>query len=214
MRISQLDDRRVALWGWGREGRASWRAIRSRLPQLPLTLFCSTAEATEAQALGDPQLTVETEATASRLSAFDVVVKSPGISPYRAEAGCRGAGHGFAAAPRCVCEHDGRAYRVRHRHQGQEHQHRVARAPAACRASHRTAATSACRCLSCWILTAARRVAIELSSYIRRCRRQRVRPQVAVALTCSGTPRLARPEARYVEDKRACWSMPGRASRC
>ena len=84
--IRQLEGRRVALWGWGREGRAAYGAIRARLPQLPLTLFCSTGEAAEAHALGDPQLAVETEATAARLSAFDVVVKSPGISPYRAEA--------------------------------------------------------------------------------------------------------------------------------
>jgi UDP-N-acetylmuramoylalanine--D-glutamate ligase len=84
--IRQLEGCRVALWGWGREGRAAHAAIRSRLPHLPLTLFCSTGEVAAAHALGDAQLTVETEATAARLSAFDVVVKSPGISPYRAEA--------------------------------------------------------------------------------------------------------------------------------
>ena len=38
-------DDRIALWGWGREGRAAWRAIRSRLPTLPLTLFCQPGEA-------------------------------------------------------------------------------------------------------------------------------------------------------------------------
>ena len=86
MRISQLEGRRVALWGWGREGRAAHRAIRSRLPQLPLTLFCSADEAADAQATGNAALTVETDASAGRLSAFDVVIKSPGISPYRPEA--------------------------------------------------------------------------------------------------------------------------------
>lgn len=86
MRICQLEGRRVALWGWGREGRAAYRAIRSRLPELPLTLFCSTDEASEAASLGDAHLVTETDATAERLSAFDVVVKSPGISPYRPEA--------------------------------------------------------------------------------------------------------------------------------
>jgi UDP-N-acetylmuramoyl-L-alanine---L-glutamate ligase len=84
--IRQLEGRRVALWGWGREGRAAHAAIRSRLPDLPLTLFCSLGEADEATALGDPQLTIEAEANAARLSVFDVVVKSPGISPYRPEA--------------------------------------------------------------------------------------------------------------------------------
>lgn len=86
MRISRLEGRRVALWGWGREGRAAYGAIRARLPHLPLTVFCPGGEAAQVAALGDPHLAVETEASASRLSAFDVVVKSPGISPYRDEA--------------------------------------------------------------------------------------------------------------------------------
>ena len=84
--ILSLDGRRVALWGWGREGRAAYHAIRSRLPQLALTLFCNADEAADARAMGDGSLAVETEATAGRLACFDVVVKSPGISPYRAEA--------------------------------------------------------------------------------------------------------------------------------
>jgi UDP-N-acetylmuramoylalanine--D-glutamate ligase len=86
VRISRLDGRRVALWGWGRESRAAYRAIRAQLPQLPLTLFCSTGEAVDAGSLADASLGIETAATAARLSAFDVVVKSPGISPYRPEA--------------------------------------------------------------------------------------------------------------------------------
>lgn len=86
MRISQLDGQRVALWGWGREGHAAYRALRGRLPHLPLTLFCADEEVANAQALDDPRLSVETAATAERLSAFDVVVKSPGISPYKPEA--------------------------------------------------------------------------------------------------------------------------------
>jgi UDP-N-acetylmuramoylalanine--D-glutamate ligase len=82
VRISQLEGRRVALWGWGREGRAAHAALRSRLPPLPLTLFCSAAEAVDAAVLGDPLLQVETRACAERLAAFDIVLKSPGISPY------------------------------------------------------------------------------------------------------------------------------------
>ena len=82
MRISQLEGRRVALWGWGREGRAAHHAVRVRLPSLPLTLFCNEQEAAGAAALGDPLLSVEIEAGAERLSAFEIVIKSPGISPY------------------------------------------------------------------------------------------------------------------------------------
>jgi UDP-N-acetylmuramoylalanine--D-glutamate ligase len=81
VRISQLEGKRVALWGWGREGRAAHHAVRARLPSLPLTLFCSEQEAADAAALGDALLSVETEATAEHLSRFDVVIKSPGISP-------------------------------------------------------------------------------------------------------------------------------------
>ncbi len=84
--IASLAGHRVALWGWGREGRAAWRAIRARLPALPLTLFCRDTEWEDAQALGDAALRVETDASADRLSAFELVVKSPGISPYRDEA--------------------------------------------------------------------------------------------------------------------------------
>lgn len=86
MRISQLDGKRVALWGWGREGRAAHHALRSRLPTLALTLFCAAEEVADAQSLADPLLAIETDASAMHLSAFDVVIKSPGISPYCAEA--------------------------------------------------------------------------------------------------------------------------------
>jgi UDP-N-acetylmuramoylalanine--D-glutamate ligase len=86
LRIGQLEGKSVALWGWGREGRSAYRAIRGQLPQLPLTLFCSTEEAVDAGSLADASLGIETEATAARLSTFDVIVKSPGISPYKPEA--------------------------------------------------------------------------------------------------------------------------------
>lgn len=86
MRISQLEGRRTALWGWGREGRAAYRALRSALPQQTLTLFCSHDEASDARRLGDARLLIETAASAERLAAFEFVIKSPGISPYRAEA--------------------------------------------------------------------------------------------------------------------------------
>ena len=85
MRISQLEGRRVALWGWGREGRAAYRAIRARLPQLPLTLFCKADEVSDAYGVSDALLSVETDTTGERLSAFDTVIKSPGISAYKPE---------------------------------------------------------------------------------------------------------------------------------
>lgn len=93
VRISQLDGRRVALWGWGREGRAAWRAIRGRLPHLPLTVLCRTDEAAAVADLGDAHLDVQVDPVdADLLAAFDLVVKSPGISLY--------AGHVVDAAAR------------------------------------------------------------------------------------------------------------------
>src|SRR3546814_6397541 len=67
VRISQLEGKRVALWGWGREGRAAYRALRARddqpatvgkrpgfgngdsegLAAGELTLFCSPGERSE-----------------------------------------------------------------------------------------------------------------------------------------------------------------------
>lgn len=76
----------MALWGWGREGRAAYHALRARLPAQPLALFCSAREAADASALGDPLLAIEHAVSGERLAAFEVVVKSPGISPNAPDA--------------------------------------------------------------------------------------------------------------------------------
>jgi UDP-N-acetylmuramoyl-L-alanine---L-glutamate ligase len=82
-RIAALAGRRVAIWGFGREGRAAITALRQRLPQQPLTLFCSAAETAVAHAF-DAALDVRgDEPDAATLATFDVVIKSPGISAYK-----------------------------------------------------------------------------------------------------------------------------------
>jgi UDP-N-acetylmuramoylalanine--D-glutamate ligase len=86
LNLASLEGKRVALWGWGREGRAAYDALRSRLPRQALTLFCSEPEAADAASSGDALLVIEHEASGERLAAFDVVVKSPGISPNKPEA--------------------------------------------------------------------------------------------------------------------------------
>jgi UDP-N-acetylmuramoyl-L-alanine---L-glutamate ligase len=83
MRIAELADKRVAIWGFGREGRAIIGVLRERLPELPLSLFCTPAEVAAAQAF-DASLAVHGEEPDARaLSNVDVLVKSPGISAYK-----------------------------------------------------------------------------------------------------------------------------------
>ncbi len=85
MRLAELGELRVAILGFGREGRAAWHALRRRNPDQTLTLFCSDSEAESAQRLSDHNLHIHAGAySASDLAGFDVAIKSPGISPYRA----------------------------------------------------------------------------------------------------------------------------------
>ncbi len=86
MRISELKDKRIALWGFGREGRAAHAALRRRFPEQPLTLFAPAGEHADAAALNDSRLALRQSPTAGDLCGFDAVIKSPGISPYRAPA--------------------------------------------------------------------------------------------------------------------------------
>lgn len=86
MRISELEGANIALWGWGREGRAAHAALRRRLPGQAMTVLCGADEAASVAALADPGVTAQTDITAERLAGFDIVIKSPGISPYRSPA--------------------------------------------------------------------------------------------------------------------------------
>ena len=83
MRIAELAGQRVAIWGFGREGRAAIQALRHRVPGLTLAIYCTEAEAAEAQAFDAALRVYANEPDAVALSAYDVVVKSPGISAYK-----------------------------------------------------------------------------------------------------------------------------------
>lgn len=83
MRFADLAGRRVAVWGYGREGRATLAALRRRLPGQRLSLICSEAEAAQARTFHQDALDyVTVEPYAGLLWSFDIVVKSPGISLY------------------------------------------------------------------------------------------------------------------------------------
>ena len=85
MRIEALRGLRVAVWGAGREGRAALAALRGRLDGQAIDLIVAPAEAAAAAALADDRTRVHAlEPDAAFLAGYDVVVKSPGISPYRA----------------------------------------------------------------------------------------------------------------------------------
>ncbi|MFY2762968.1 UDP-N-acetylmuramoyl-L-alanine--D-glutamate ligase [Arenimonas sp. MALMAid1274] len=86
MRISELEGKRVAIWGYGREGRAALAALRWNLPSQPVTVFCSPDEATALEEMQDPALRIEIAVDAEALARHDVVIKSPGISPYASPA--------------------------------------------------------------------------------------------------------------------------------
>ncbi len=91
MQLAELTGKRIAILGAGREGQAAHAWLRARLPEVELTILAE-APAEDAFAhslqLHDTQtrdsLIIE-PFTAARLRAFDVVVRSPGISPYRKE---------------------------------------------------------------------------------------------------------------------------------
>jgi hypothetical protein len=211
VRISQLDGKRVALWGWGREGRAAYRALRARLPALPLTLFCDAREAARPRRSA-MRCCDATRVDAMRSSAFDVVVKSPAsarIATKRARPSR--AARASSAAPRCGSPSTRarpRPHRLRDRHEGQEHDDGLARAPAArgrpshrARGQHRLAAARTARRRR---LRGRARVlgdrTVELPD--RRRRRQRCASgRARRAQRVSRTPRLARRRSAYVADK-------------
>jgi UDP-N-acetylmuramoylalanine--D-glutamate ligase len=101
MRFAELEHANVAIWGYGREGRAVLAALRRRFPGKPLTLYCNAAEAAALRDALDPSrsrggqggdavgprapdICIEAP-DVDALASHDVVIKSPGISGYKPE---------------------------------------------------------------------------------------------------------------------------------
>ncbi len=77
MHVDELRGRRIAIWGFAREGRAALRFLRERDPSLAITVLDDAAGAGT-----DAPLISGRAAIAAAIGGFDVVVKSPGISLY------------------------------------------------------------------------------------------------------------------------------------
>lgn len=80
MRWSELDRRKVAILGFGREGAAAYRQFRRRFPNTPLGIFDERQHLDAPDERCDMHLGPLDEAELSR---YDVALRSPGVSPYR-----------------------------------------------------------------------------------------------------------------------------------
>jgi len=86
MRMDDLDRRRVAIWGLGREGRAVIDFLRKKHPALPLVLLDDTASGGVPEGIGgDIECAFGAERIGRAIESVDVIVKSPGVSLYRSE---------------------------------------------------------------------------------------------------------------------------------
>jgi UDP-N-acetylmuramoylalanine--D-glutamate ligase len=78
MRADELRGRRIAIWGFAREGRAALRFLRERDPELAITVLDDAGDIRDI----DAPLIIGRSAIAAAIADFDLVVKSPGISLY------------------------------------------------------------------------------------------------------------------------------------
>jgi len=82
--LTEFAGRRVAILGTGREGRAAWRYLRALHPGLPLTLIDEQPpDPGFARALTQNDRILAGPLSEAGLEAFDILVRSPGISLYR-----------------------------------------------------------------------------------------------------------------------------------
>ena len=75
MKLDQLNNKKIAIWGYGVEGKSAAEYLQRH--DIEFSILCSVDEADEKYYCVNEKVTTEL------LNQFDVVVKSPGISPYQ-----------------------------------------------------------------------------------------------------------------------------------
>jgi len=76
--------RKVAIWGFGREGQAALRFLRRMFPEKKIGLILSPEEAASWDFGDNPLLEVVTaEPSPGTFGPYQIIIKSPGISPYK-----------------------------------------------------------------------------------------------------------------------------------
>jgi len=76
--------RKVAIWGYGQEGQAALRFLRGIFPEKKFGVILTPAEAASWDFGNDPLIeVVAEEVQAGTFGPYQIVVKSPGISPYK-----------------------------------------------------------------------------------------------------------------------------------
>ncbi len=90
MKIADLAGRRVAIWGFGTEGRATLSALKVRLPGQRVAVLNDQGlpAAVVDELRGDRQVELQLGSAAlAALPTYQVIVKSPGVSPYAEPSG-------------------------------------------------------------------------------------------------------------------------------
>jgi UDP-N-acetylmuramoylalanine--D-glutamate ligase len=104
MRIRELKDKKIGVWGLGAEGWSTLKTLRKKFPAITITVINDAPLSKEMEMMltMDPFLKLLTgENVANSLIDFDVIIKSPGISAYRPEIkAAKAAGVEFTSATR------------------------------------------------------------------------------------------------------------------
>jgi UDP-N-acetylmuramoylalanine--D-glutamate ligase len=86
MRARDIEGRRVAVWGLGREGQAAIAFLRQYHPDLPLLVLDDVTDGRVAESLGGGiEYAFGADLIERALERVDLIVKSPGVSLYRPE---------------------------------------------------------------------------------------------------------------------------------